>query len=193
MLWEHIRLSSLDYFLDLLFSYWLYCLFASSCWPAFCHAIINEYWLIGIGSKRLHGPSWFFAHRLLSTDPTLCSKDIRVTQKWRYFHRKLFPNPLLRKNSPRPVDCLFWRTTMTSLSHKRKQRATTNAEGGHSEHLLWHCLPDIPVATHHNRFFSKPCADPRGGAPGARPPFSLEGIFLTLIIFAQPRKTVETT
>jgi len=30
-----------------------------------------------------------------------------------------------------------------------------NAEGGHSEHLLWHCLPDIPVATHHNRFFSE--------------------------------------
>ena len=28
--------------------------------------------------------------------------------------------------------------------------------GGHSEHLLWHCLPDIPVATHHNRFFSEP-------------------------------------
>ena len=24
----------------------LYCLFALSCWPAFCHAIINEYWLI---------------------------------------------------------------------------------------------------------------------------------------------------
>jgi len=32
------------------------------------------------------------------------------------------------------------------------------------------------------------CADPRGGAPGARPPFSLEGIFLTLIIFAQGSK-----
>jgi len=31
-----------------------------------------------------------------------------------------------------------------------------NAEGGHSEHLLWHCLPDIPVATHHNRFFLEP-------------------------------------
>ena len=31
-----------------------------------------------------------------------------------------------------------------------------NAEGGHSEHLLWRCLPDIPVATHHNRFLSEP-------------------------------------
>ena len=31
-----------------------------------------------------------------------------------------------------------------------------NAEGSHSEHLLWSCLPDNPVATHHNRFFSEP-------------------------------------
>ena len=30
------------------------------------------------------------------------------------------------------------------------------AEGCHSEHLLWHCLPDIPVATCHNRLFSEP-------------------------------------
>ena len=30
-----------------------------------------------------------------------------------------------------------------------------NAEGSHSEHLVWYCLPDIPVATHHNRFFSE--------------------------------------
>ena len=24
----------------------VYCLFASGCWPVFCHAIINKYWLI---------------------------------------------------------------------------------------------------------------------------------------------------
>jgi len=30
------------------------------------------------------------------------------------------------------------------------------ADCSHSEHLLWHCLPDIPVATHHNWFFSEP-------------------------------------
>ena len=34
--------------------------------------------------------------------------------------------------------------------------ACVNAEGGHFEHLLRHCLPDIPVATHHNRLFSEP-------------------------------------
>ena len=43
---HNIRISSLAYHLDMLFSYQLYCLFASSCWPAFCHAVINEYWLI---------------------------------------------------------------------------------------------------------------------------------------------------
>ena len=42
---------------------------------------------------------------------------------------------------------------------QKRLEACTNAEGGHSEHLLWHYLPDIPVATHHthhNRFFSEP-------------------------------------
>ena len=31
-----------------------------------------------------------------------------------------------------------------------------SAEGGHFEHLLLSCLPDILFATHHNRFFSEP-------------------------------------
>jgi len=31
----------------------------------------------------------------------------------------------------------------------KKVETCIKAEGGHSEHLLWHCLPDIPVATHH--------------------------------------------
>ena len=34
-----------------------------------------------------------------------------------------------------------------------KKTGCINAKGGHSEHLLWHCLPDIPVATHHSRFY----------------------------------------
>ena len=40
-----------------------------------------------------------------------------------------------------------WRKRLESCIH---------AEGGHFEHLLWRCLPDIPVATHHNRLFSEP-------------------------------------
>ena len=39
---------------------------------------------------------------------------------------------------------------------RKRLEACIHAEGGHSEHLLWLCLPDIPVATHHNRFFSEP-------------------------------------
>ena len=39
---------------------------------------------------------------------------------------------------------------------RKRLEACINAEGGHSEHLPWHCLPDIPVATHYNRFFSEP-------------------------------------
>jgi len=39
---------------------------------------------------------------------------------------------------------------------RKRLEACIHAEGGQSEHLLWHCLPDIPVATRHNRFFSEP-------------------------------------
>jgi len=39
---------------------------------------------------------------------------------------------------------------------RKRLEACTNAEGGHSEHLLRHCLPGIPVATQHNRFFAEP-------------------------------------
>ena len=39
---------------------------------------------------------------------------------------------------------------------RKRQEACVHAEGGHCEHLLWRCLPNIPVATHHNRFFSEP-------------------------------------
>ena len=47
-----------------------------------------------------------------------------------------------------------WCTTWLNSVEKRLE-ACINAERGHSEHLLWHCLPDIAVATHHNRFFSE--------------------------------------
>jgi len=39
---------------------------------------------------------------------------------------------------------------------QKRLEACINAKRDHSEHLLWHCLPDYPVATHHNRFFSDP-------------------------------------
>jgi len=39
-----------------------------------------------------------------------------------------------------------------------------NAESSHSEHLLWHCLPGIPVTTHHNRFFQSHWRQPTTGS-----------------------------
>ena len=40
---------------------------------------------------------------------------------------------------------------------RKRPEACINAEAGHSEQQVWsHCLPDIPVATHRNRFFSEP-------------------------------------
>jgi len=39
---------------------------------------------------------------------------------------------------------------------RKRLEACINVEGGHSEHLLWHCLPDIPHTAHHNQFFSEP-------------------------------------
>jgi len=44
----------------------------------------------------------------------------------------------------------------TRLNCVEKDWKHINAEGGHCEHLLWHCLPNSPVATHHNQFFSEP-------------------------------------
>ena len=41
-------------------------------------------------------------------------------------------------------------------SVEKDSKHVLKAERGHYEHLLWHCLPDIPVATDHNRFFSEP-------------------------------------
>ena len=48
------------------------------------------------------------------------------------------------------------RGVLCDWSCQKRLEACINAERGHSEHLLWHCLPDIPVATHHNRFFWEP-------------------------------------
>jgi len=39
---------------------------------------------------------------------------------------------------------------------RKRLEVCINAEGGHSEHLLWRCLPDIPFATQHDRSFSEP-------------------------------------
>jgi len=42
-----------------------------------------------------------------------------------------------------------------SWSVAKRLEACIRAEGGHYEHLLWCCLPDILVATHYSRFSSQ--------------------------------------
>ena len=68
--------------------------------------------------------------------PTYCGLRQRLVATWAEFQHSM-------------VYCA------TDQCRKRLE-ACINAEGGHSEHLLCRCLPDIPVATHHNRFFSEP-------------------------------------
>ena len=46
----------------------------------------------------------------------------------------------------------------------KKLEACIHAEGGYFEHLLWHCLPDIPVSTHHNRFSQSHRCQPTTGS-----------------------------
>jgi len=47
---------------------------------------------------------------------------------------------------------------------RKRLEACISAEGGHFEHLLWYCLPDIPVATHHNRLFHSHRRQPTTGS-----------------------------
>jgi len=56
----------------------------------------------------------------------------------------------------------------------KRQKACINAEDGHSEHLLWHCSPDIPVATHHNRFFLEPPMTTHNWLSSEPPTFGLQ-------------------
>ena len=46
----------------------------------------------------------------------------------------------------------------------QRLEACINAEGGHFEHLLWHCLPGIPVATYHNGSFQSHQCQPTTGS-----------------------------
>ena len=54
---------------------------------------------------------------------------------------------------------------------RTRLQACIITEGGYSEHLLWHCLPDIPVATYHNRFFSEPPTTTHNWLFSERPTF----------------------
>ena len=46
--------------------------------------------------------------------------------------------------------CIYYATDQC----RKRLEACINSKGGHSEHLLWHCLSDIPVVT--QQLFSEP-------------------------------------
>jgi len=60
------------------------------------------------------------------------------------------------------VDC--WNTGWISAQHggwcnrlmSKRTGTCIHADSGNFEHLLWHCLPEIQVATQHNSLFSQP-------------------------------------
>jgi len=48
--------------------------------------------------------------------------------------------------------------TMRLNSGEKDWNLCVHAKGGHFEHLLWRCLLNIQVYTHHNRLFAEPPA-----------------------------------
>jgi len=53
---------------------------------------------------------------------------------------------------------------LCSWSMVKRLEACIRAEGGHFEHLLWRCFPDIPVATYHSCFFQSHQCQPTTGS-----------------------------
>jgi len=104
------------------------------------------------------------------------SWDTPVHQSWHVASQQSWPHPgrwlrlghaaTARVSSTNPR---YWRVAEASccdmgrISPKhgavdqwgKRLEACIRAEGGHFEHLLWRRLPGIPVASHHNQFFSE--------------------------------------
>ena len=59
---------------------------------------------------------------------------------------------------------------MQLISSERLE-SCIRGERDHFEHLLSRCLPDIPFATHHNRFFSEPPMPTHNGLLSEPPTF----------------------
>ena len=103
-----------------------------------CTAALAVYLLLFTASYYLHSPS-------------TASGAEEECMYW-YRHVEAYSSGLLRHWAEFQYNVVYY---ATDHCWKRLE-ACTNAEGGHSKHLLWHYLPDIPVATHHNQFFSEP-------------------------------------
>jgi len=91
----------------------------------------------------------YYLHSLSTASPRGTLQEDRVY--W-YGHVEACGSGLLRRKLNFQHSLLYYATDQCW----KRLEACINAEGGHSEHLLWHCLPDILVATHHNWFSSEP-------------------------------------
>ena len=97
-----------------------------------CSAALDVYLLLLSASCYLHRPSTVSGARYRRS---ACMDVLRHIATWAEFQH-----------------------SMVTERYRKRLEACINAEDGHFEveHLLWHCLPDIPVATCHNWFFLEP-------------------------------------
>jgi len=108
---------------------------------------------------------WDTPAQLISLDmwpansPDLNSVDYRV---WGMLQQRVYRVPIRNTDELRKSLVATWAEfQQTEVDYavdqwRKRLKACIRAEGGHFEHLLWRCLPDIRVATHHNWFFSEP-------------------------------------
>ena len=100
-----------------------------------CTAVLAAYLLLFSASYYLHSPN--------------TASGARYRRSACIGYVKACGSGLLRQGlNFSTAQCTYYATDQC----RKRLEACISAEGGHSEH----CLPDIPVATHHNRFFSEP-------------------------------------
>ena len=93
-------------------------------------------------------------------NPThVTSRHVTASGAWCRIVHKISTNPRYLWVAAAAWDWLnfsrgWW--TMRLISSKKRLVASINADDCHFEHLLRHCLPDIQIATQHNRLFSQP-------------------------------------
>jgi len=92
------------------------------------------------------------------------SRDLNQVDNrvWGMLQERMYRVPICDTDELRKHLVATWADFQQSVAddavdqwRKKDWKQCIRAEGGHFEHLLWRCLPDIPVATHHNRFFSE--------------------------------------
>jgi len=94
-----------------------------------------------------------------ANSPDLNPVDYRI---WGMLQERVYRVPICATDELRKrlvATCAEFQQSVVdyAVDQWRKRLETCiRTEGGQFEHLLRCCLPDIPVFTHHNRFFSEP-------------------------------------